>query len=112
MFHVNVSVSAESDEATIGNFLSGSGSQTTLGVATEKNDSKWYLVVTIAQDYENTNQRYYRFYVNAGSERYEVALIITNVDDEIPLFLPYTTSCEIRVSNSLNKPRSLNIITD
>ena len=111
MFHVNVSVCAASDVPTIGNFQSGT--QMSLGLERENVDNKWYLVVTNAQDYENTNQRFYRFRVLAASVMYDVVLIIQNMDDEIPLFLmPDPTPCEIRVSNGLNKPRSLHIITD
>ena len=100
MLHVNVSVSAETDVPTIGNL--DSASQMILGLKTEENNSVWYLVVTNAQDYENPNQRYYRFDVTAGGRKYEVELTIRNLDDESPYFLlPDSTPCEIGVSNPL-----------
>jgi hypothetical protein len=111
MLHVNVSVSAESDEPTIGNFVSGS--QMSLGLETEKDDIKWYLVVTNAQDYENSNQRFYRFVVRAGGLSNDVVLNIQDVDDESPYFLlPDSTPCAIRVSSALNNAHSLHIITN
>jgi len=111
MFHVNVSVSAAIEEPTIQNFQSGSA--TSLGLETETDGSRWYLAVTNAQDYENINQRLYRFTVLAGTGQYEVVLNIVNVDDETPMFLlPDPTPCEIKVSNGLIKPHSLHIITD
>ena len=97
---MNISLSAETDVPTIGNL--DSASQMNLGLETEKDNSIWYLVVTNGQDYENTNQRYYRFDVTAGGRKYEVELTIRNLDDESPYFLlPDSTPCEINVSNAL-----------
>jgi hypothetical protein len=99
---VNVSVFAESDIPTIGSFLAGS--QTVLGIDIEKDGIKWYLIVNNSQDYENSNQRYYRFFVLGGTRRIDIVLNIQNVDDESPYFTlpPGSTSCAIRVSNVLN----------
>jgi hypothetical protein len=72
MIHVNISLSAASDLPSIGNFAIGS--QTSLGLETEQDGSTWYLVVTNAQDYENPNQRLYRFSVTAGGVRNDVVL--------------------------------------
>jgi hypothetical protein len=111
MIHVNVSLSAGSDVPTIGNFVSGS--QTSLGLKTENDSNTWYLIVTNAQDYENPTQRFYRFSVTAGGVGYDVVLSIRNLDDGSPYFLlPDSTSCAINVSNALNKPHSLHLITD
>jgi hypothetical protein len=111
MLYVNVSVSADSDAPTIERFTVGS--QTMLGLDIVNYDSKWYLVVTNAQDYEIANQRLYRFSVLVGITRYEVLLAVTNVDDEIPYFtMPDSTPCTISVSNALNKPHSIHIITE
>ena len=111
MLHLNVSVSAVSDVATIGNF--GVGTQMSLGLQTETDGSKWYLVVTNTQDYENPTQRYYRFEVTAGVQKYDVVLNIRNLDDESPYFLlPDPTPCAIKVSNDLKETHSLHIITD
>jgi len=95
---VNVSVSAPSDEPMIGAFETGS--QTELGLDKEADGTTWYLTVNNAQNYENVNQRYYRFSVRVGTLSQQVAVTIVNVDDENPIFLmPDTTPCEIRVSN-------------
>jgi hypothetical protein len=108
---VNISFSTETDVPEIGRF--DFGSQTSLGLETESDGSKWYLVVNNPQDYENTNQRYYRFFVLVAGGMNDVELNIRNLDDEIPYFiLPDSTRCQIRVSNALNKPHSLHIITD
>ena len=111
MFHVNVSVSAASDVPEIVRF--NLGSQISLGLDIENNGNKWYLVVKNAQDYENPSQRNYGFSVRAGGELYDVWLYIRNKDDEYPYFLlTNSTSCEIKVSNALNKPHSIHVITD
>lgn len=85
----------DSDEPSILGFTTGS--QMSLGLETETDGSKWYLVVKNAQDYENTAQRNYRFSVLAGSESHDVTLNIVNVDDNSPLFLlPDPTPCQIK----------------
>jgi lipopolysaccharide assembly outer membrane protein LptD (OstA) len=100
MLQMNVSVAAESDEPTIETFTTGS--QTSLGLDKEHSGNKWYLAVNKTQDYENPNQRYYRFNVAAGTQKHDVALSIINVDDESPYFnLPDSASCQIKVSNAL-----------
>jgi hypothetical protein len=111
MLHVNVSVFAETDAPTIGSF--SAGSQQMLGLDTEKDGSKWYLIVKNVQDYENPNQRLYRFSVLAGGS-YDIVLSIRNLDDANPYLIspPESKSCKINVSNVLNKPHSLHKIND
>lgn len=86
----------ETDVPTIVDFTPGS--EINLGLDKENDDGKWYLVVNKAQDYENVNQRYYRFSVLAGTTRIDIVLTIQNLDDESPYFTlpPDSTSCEIR----------------
>jgi hypothetical protein len=111
MRYVNVYVAAESDVASIGSFVTGTNMS--LGLTTELDNNKWYLVINNPQDYENTNNRFYRFFVLAGATRLEVALFILNVDDEFPYYsLPDSTPCAINVSNAVSKQYSLHIITD
>jgi len=108
MFYVNVSLSAATDVPNIQN----DGSTMSLGLVTVNENNKWYLAVNNPQDYENPNQRNYRFSVIVTLMSYDVALSVVNVDDESPFFLlPDTTPCEMKVSNGLNKPHSLHIIT-
>jgi hypothetical protein len=111
MRYVNVYVAAESDVPTIVSFTTGT--QTSLGLTTEKENSKWYLVMHNPQDYEVINQRFYRFTVRAGGVNHDVMLYISNVDDEVPYYtLPDSTPCILKVSNTLSKQHSLHIITD
>ena len=105
---MNVSVAAETDTPTITSFPIGT--QESLGLETEHNDTKWYLIVKKAQDYEITAQRQYRFTGIAGSSSFVVSLIIINVDDVSPLFaLQNSTTCEIKVSNALNRAKNSSV---
>jgi len=84
----------ETDIPTIGSF--SAGLQTMLGLDTEKDGSKWYLIVKNAQDYENPNQRLYIFSVLAGGS-YDIVLSIRNLDDTNPFLIspPESKSCKI-----------------
>jgi hypothetical protein len=106
MRYVNVYVAAETDEPTIGSFTAGT--ITSLGLTTEKINSRWYLVVHNPQDYEVEYQRFYRFTVRAGGVNYDVVLYILNVDDEYPYFtLPDSTPCNVNVSNLTPFPNNI-----
>jgi hypothetical protein len=92
------SVITESDEPVIISF--SVGNVNSLGLETEKSVDKWFLVVRTAQDYEMQTQRNYRFLVDAGGKRHEVAVTVENVDDEYPVFLTKdSTPCQVSVSN-------------
>jgi hypothetical protein len=111
MRYVNVYVAAESDVPVIGSFVTGTNMS--LGLTTELDNSKWYLVMNKRQDYEIENNRFYRFSLRAGVAGLDVVLYILNVDDESPYYsLPDSTPCAIKVSNAVSKQHSLHIITD
>jgi flagellar assembly factor FliW len=94
----NCFVIAESDEPKIGTF--SVGHIDSLGLETENSDSKWFLVVRTAQDYELQTQQNYMFLVDIKGERQNVAITVVNVDDEYPVFLAKdSTPCIVSVSN-------------
>jgi hypothetical protein len=98
VYPVIVFVITESDTPSIVSF--SVGNMNNLDLQTENSGGKWFLVVGTAQDYEMEIQRRYRFLVQAGGTRYDVAITVDNEDDEYPFFdLPDSTPCQVSVSN-------------
>lgn len=85
----------ESATPRIGTFYTGNN--TNLGLKFEENNTKWSLLITKTQDYENSEHRYYTIDLSAGSVNINLVILINNIFDNIPR-VDFSNPCSIPVS--------------
>lgn len=73
------------------------GQSINLGLKFEKNNTRWNMIVTKTQDYENEDNRKYSFELKVGSIIVTIEIIIENIFDNSPS-VSYDNPCIIPVS--------------
>ena len=72
------------------------GQSINLGLKFEKNNTRWNMIVTKTQDYENTANRRYSFELRVESVIVTIDIIIENIFDNSPS-VSYENPCIIPV---------------
>jgi hypothetical protein len=72
------------------------GHSMNLGLKLEKNNTRWNMIVTKTQDFENTDNRRYIFDLKTGLIRVTIEISIENIFDNSPS-VSYENPCIIPV---------------
>ena len=86
------------DAPMLGNFLFNTNSN--LGLSFNKNNSKsqWQIMINQRQDFENSNNRDYSFYIHGNVTRLYVIVRVENIFDNPPTMTQVTNPCNVKVS--------------
>lgn len=72
------------------------GQSINLGLKFEKNNTRWDMIVTKTQDYENADNRLYIFQMKAGTVTVLIEVTIENIFDNPPS-VSYENPCIVEV---------------
>ena len=76
------------------------GQSINLGLKFEKNNTRWDMIVTKTQDYENIDNRRYIFDLKVGIIAVTVEIIIENIFDNSPS-VSYENPCIVEVRTNI-----------